>query len=240
MIVMAMPSSAEQRTVKVCYEDKNYPPYIYTQENVGKGILIDIINDAIQKTSVSISFYSKPWMRCQQDVLSGEAHALFAMIQTDERKKLFSFPPENKLLQWYLWLAQYPVFRAKGKPFDATQYQPNTGIGAPFGYVVWDMLNDNHWLSPYQYEPKDGLKMVAMNKLDGYIVERQIGIHLLEVINHTADVDVSKYLMLQSNWYLPFNKHFYKSNKVLVDTIWRNIAVQRKKVENSINEGAKH
>ncbi|KTF16657.1 hypothetical protein ATS75_04190 [Pseudoalteromonas sp. H105] len=235
--MMAMPSSAEQPLLKICYEDFANPPYIYSEDNIAKGILADIITAAIKDVNVSVALYSKPWMRCQQDVISGEAHALFAMIQTDERKHLFAFPPEKELSQWYLWLAQYPVFKAKGKPFVAAEYQPNMGIGAPFGYVVLDMLNDKKWLSPYQYEPQAGLKMVAMNKLDGYVVERQIGIHLLEVINHTADVDVSEYLMLQSNWYLPFNKHFYKSHTALVENIWRNIAVQRKKVEDSLNEG---
>ena len=240
LIVMATPSSAEQRSLKICYEDNNYPPYIYRDESVGKGILVDIIIAAAQETRVSLALYSKPWMRCQQDVISGEAHALFAMIETDQRKKIFAFPPENKLSHWYLWLAQYPVFRAKGKPFIAAQYQPQTGIGAPFGYVVLDMLKDKNWLSPYQYEPKDGLKMVAMNKLDGYVVERQIGIHLLEVINHTKDVEVSQHLMLQSNWYLPFNKSFYESYPTLVEAMWRNIAVQRKKIEASLSEGAKN
>ena len=237
LIVMATPSSAEQLSLKICYEDNNYPPYIYREDNVGKGILVDIITAAAQDTGVSMELYSKPWKRCQQDVISGEAHALFAMIETDQRKKIFAFPPENKLSHWYLWLAQYPVFRAKGKPFIAAQYQPQTGIGAPFGYVVLDMLKAKNWLSPYQYEPKDGLKMVAMNKLDGYVVERQIGIHLLEVINHTKDVEVSQHLMLQSNWYLPFNKRFYESHPAVVEAMWRNIAVQRIKMEESLSKG---
>jgi len=226
-----MPSSAAQISLKICHEENYYPPYIYQEKNVAKGILVDIIMAAVKEINISVELYSKSWIRCQQDVMSGQAHALFAMVQTDERKQAFAFPPERRLSKWYLWLAQYPVFTAKGTPFSAAEYRPNKGIGAPLGYVVWDILNGKNWLSPYQYEPIDGLKMLAINKLDGYVVERQIGLHLLEISNLTTEVEVNKDLILQSKWYLPFNKSFYKSEKALVENIWSHIAVQRRKRE---------
>jgi len=232
---MAMPSSAAQLSLKICHEENDYPPYIHQEENVTKGILVDIIKIAVKEINVSVELYSKPWIRCQQDVISGQAHALFAMVQTDERKQVFAFPPEHKLSKWHMWLAQYPIFTIKGTSFVAAEYRPNKGIGAPLGYVVWDILKSKNWLSPYQYEPIDGLKMLAINKLDGYVVERQIGLHLLEINNLTSEVEVSDDLLLQSKWYLPFNKNVYKSEKDLVENIWRQIAVQRQKFEGSIS-----
>ena len=234
-LVMAIPSSAVEISLKICHEDRYYPPYIYQEENVTKGILVDIIKAAVKEVNVSLELYSKPWIRCQQDVISGQAHALFAMVQTDERKQVFAFPTERKISEWYMWLAQYPVFTAKGTSFVAAEYSPNKGMGAPLGYVIWDILNGNNWLSPYQYEPIDGLKMLAINKLDGYVVERQIGLHLLEINNLTSEVEVNEDLLLQSKWYLPFNKSFYKSEKALVEEIWSHIAVQRKKFEDVIS-----
>jgi polar amino acid transport system substrate-binding protein len=228
---MAIPSSAAQISIKICHEENYYPPYIYQEENVPKGILVDIIKAAVEEINVSVELYSKPWIRCQQEVISGKAHALFAMVQTDDRKQVFAFPPEHKISKWYIWLAQYPVFTAKGTSFVAAEYSPNKGIGAPLGYIVWDILNGNKWLSPYQYEPIDGLKMLAIKKLDGYVVERLIGLHLLEINNLSSEVKVNEDLLLQSNWYLPFNKSFYKSEKALVEKIWSNIAVHRKKIE---------
>jgi polar amino acid transport system substrate-binding protein len=235
MVAVATPSFAERISLKVCHEESYYPPYIHQEEDVSKGILVDIIKGAFEEANVAFELYSKPWVRCQQDVESGQAHALFAMIQTDERKQAFAFPPENKLSKWHLWLAQYPVFTAKGVPFVSAEYRPSKGIGAPFGYVVWDILNAKNWLSPYQYDPLEGLKMLALNKLDGYVVERHIGLQLLEMNNLATKVEMNEEIILQSRWYLPFNKDFYKSEKVLVENIWRNIAVQRKKIENSIS-----
>jgi len=229
-----MRSSAEQISLKICHEENNYPPYIYQEENVAKGILVDIIKASAKEINISVELYSKPWKRCQQDVISGQAHALFAMIQTGERKQLFAFPSENKLSKWHLWLAQYPVFTAKGTSFIESKYRPNKGIGAPLGYVVWKILKNKNWLSPYQYKPIDGLKMLAINKLDGYVVERQIGLHLLKTNNLHSEVVVNQALILQSKWYLPFNKSFYQSEKVLVEKIWSQIAIEREKTEYSI------
>ena len=230
---MPMQSFAEQKSLKICHEMNSYPPYIYQEDNISKGMLVDIIKGAVKEIKVSVELYSKPWIRCQQDVISGQAHALFAMIQTDERKQIFSFPPERKLSEWHMWLAKYPVFTAKGTSFVSEEYLPDKGIGAPLGYVVWDILNDKNWLSPYQYKPIEGLKMLAINKLDGYVVERYIGLHLLEINNLTTKVEVNEDLILQSKWYLPFNKNFYESEKALVEEIWSHIAVQRQKLEDS-------
>ena len=111
---MAIPSSAVEISLKICHEDRYYPPYIYQEENVTKGILVDIIKAAVKEVNVSL--------------ISGQAHALFAMVQTDERKQVFAFPTERKISEWYMWLAQYPVFTAKGTSFVAAEYSPNKPI----------------------------------------------------------------------------------------------------------------
>lgn len=234
LLLISMPSYASKMSLKICHENNYYPPYIFLEKQDAKGILVDIIDAATKEVNISVELYARPWIRCQQDVISGQAHALFAMVKTEERSQKFAFPPEKKLSDWYLWLAQYPVFTTKNTLFDATSYQTEKGIGAPLGYVVWDILKDKGWLSTYQYEPVEGLKMLAIDRLDGYVVERQIGIHLLEKNKLSAKVEVNNKLILQTQWYLPFNKDFYQAEKALVDKIWRNIAIQRKRSEHSI------
>ena len=234
IIVLFMLQSNEiaaQPKLKICHEDNHNPPFIYQDSEQIKGILIDIVELTSSKSGAVIEIYSKPWVRCQQDVKMGKAHALFAMISTIERQSEYAFPPQQKLNTWHLWFANYPVFVPVSSNFSLETYKPIKGIGAPLGYVVWDKLKENNWLSPFQYTPSQGFNMLAINKLDGYVVEQIIGQNLIHEQNLATKVKVSKHSIVSTYWYLPFNQKFYLNNKELVHEFWRNIALAREKIK---------
>jgi polar amino acid transport system substrate-binding protein len=133
-------------------------------------------------------------------------------------------------------LAQYPVFTPKGVSFAPKHYQAKTGIGAPLGYVVADILAQKGWLSPFQNSPEDGLWMVGMNKLDGYAVERLIGTSLLARNNLLNKVEVSDYIVLQTQWHVAFNKVFYKANPTIVHKFWQQVAEHRQILESEYSK----
>jgi polar amino acid transport system substrate-binding protein len=215
-------------SIRICYEANHFPPYSFEKNSVPVGILVDLIDYASQETDQPIELYSNSWNRCQQDVIAGRAQALFAMVSTEKRQKKFAFPPPENLNDWHMWLAQYPVFTPKNSEFDVNTYNPQKGMGAPLGYVVWNILEQRNWLTPFQYEPIQGFKMLAVNKLDGYVVERLIGLNLIQENNLTSQIRMNEYSVLDTKWYLPFNKDFYNKNKSLVHNFWMHMAAQRK------------
>lgn len=212
----------------VCHEETSYPPYIYTSKGIASGLLVDIISQSAKLSSIKLNLYSSSWLRCQKDVQSGRADALFAMVKTPEREQRYQFPTTQPDL-YFLWQAQYPVFYEIGIGFDAKNYIPNKGLAAPLGYVVTEKLKNKNWLSPYTYKPNEGLAMVAIKKLDGYVVERLIGTELLKQLELSSKVKASDTSLLNTNWYIPFNRKFYKANKHMVELFWRNIATVREK-----------
>lgn len=222
-----------QTELTICHEANSYPPYIYTLEDNSTGLLVDIIEEAARLTSIKLTLYSSPWLRCQKDVQSGQADALFAMVITPEREKLYVFPPQHPDL-YFLWQAQYPIFIGSNNKFDAKTYKPNTGFGAPLGYVVTDMLKKKNWLSDYAYSPSEGLQMVALGKLDGYVVERLIGESLLDQLTLSSKVQATKISLLNTNWYIPFNHNYYNKNKHKVIEFWQNVAISRQQIKNSV------
>lgn len=221
-------------TFDICYEANHYPPYIFNKGGIPSGILVDILEFASTKSNVNITLYSNSWTRCQQDVISGKAHALFAMVITPEREKVFSFPPSKQLATWYMWEASYPIFTPSSLYFNIEEYTPLKGIGAPLGYVVWDILKKKEWLSPYQYEPIEGLKMLSLKRLDGYVVEKYIGLRLLQENNLTDKVTMNNYSLLNTKWYLSFNKEFYRDNRNTITHFWEEMAIKRKAIETEL------
>lgn len=215
----------------LCHESADYAPFIVDDNGASKGLLVDILRDAARNTGIKIDFYSTSWKRCKSDVEAGRAQALFAMIHTRQRAKRFTFPPKEKLDEWYLWQAKYPVFtRVDSLPFDPASYEPEFGIGAPLGYVAADILKDKGWLSPIHYTPSEGLKMVALKKLDGYVVERDIGAYITQRLEVDAELHAQPYTLLTSNWHVAFNHTYYKAHQSDVVRFWSEMAKVRQRV----------
>lgn len=139
-----------------------------------------------------VQFVAKPWLRCQKEMEENRVHGLFSMIETPERVTQFVFPSSVGVNGAYLAEVEYPVFvsvssvlsqretewiSARGINWPVYRRFKDKGLAAPLGYVVYEMLRKNHGLSSIEYRGGSGLKMVSLQRLDGYVVERTLGLH---------------------------------------------------------------
>lgn len=222
-----------------CTEARPYPPFIYLDESgEPKGTLVEIVKTSAKHAGIKPLFISESWLRCQKLVLANEAQALFGMIRTPERELKFQFPPEPQ----YIVAAQYPIFSPKDglihrnykyiftdNAFAPLMYRKikQFGLQAPMGYVAQSYL-EQHELTPGQkYTVDEGLKLAAINRLDGYIVERKIGLARLRTLGLESRMFVSEHAVLTDYWYVPFNKEYFQHNKPIVTKFWSQIAKTR-------------
>lgn len=102
---------------------------------------------------------------------------------------LYRFPKSEEQI---LIKAQYHIFFKKDGEFDnhftqnsltnATggldiehyRTKQNYDLSTPRGYVIHQFLADNNILSPYFYSLDRGMMNVAIEKLDGYVVDKLI------------------------------------------------------------------
>ena len=237
-----MPISCFAKNITVCYEDNNYPPYILNKlksEHTPQGLLVEIILSAAKNVGITIEFIRRPWLRCQQMVKNNQAQALFAMIKTPERTNDFSFP---KTEQQSLVTAEYGLFIKKKGPFDnkpqltalrdekrfldiaAYQKQKVFGLSAPNGYVVHRLLSQHQLVSEFDYRLGEGVLAVSNNRLDGYVVEKRIGLNAIARQKLTASVYWSDIIVLSDHWYIPFNNTYYQQNSAEVERFWQAIS----------------
>ena len=84
-LLFAVPLYA-QDTMRLVYFE-NFPPYSWREDDQMQGILIDVVNEAVQvRMGIPVSHEGYPWARAQRMVRSGEADA-FVTIPTKERKE---------------------------------------------------------------------------------------------------------------------------------------------------------
>jgi polar amino acid transport system substrate-binding protein len=234
LLLFILPWLSHAKTpVSVCYEIENLAPFISagTTESQPSGILVDMLDSAVAMLDLELQYLRAPWLRCQKMVLNNSAQATLVMIWSPERGQKFRFPDHqtgSENSSRYLWLSQYPVFSLKTKPFSLQQYQPRYGIGAPLGYIVEQWLQNKAWLSPFKVGAKKGFQRVLDGKLDGYSVERHVGMQHLQRLQLADKIAPSQDNLLTEKWFLVFNNDFYRQHTALVEQLWSNLEAARK------------
>ena len=83
--------AAEKQKV-VVYGDNGYPPYSYLENDVPKGVYVDILQTAFSRMSdYEVTIEMKPWKRGVHLVKSGKVMALFPPYYSDERTLWMNF-----------------------------------------------------------------------------------------------------------------------------------------------------
>lgn len=108
VILSALPSFAEE-PMKMVYFD-NYAPFSWLEQNEMKGILVDVVTEALQnRMGIPLEHKGYPWARAQSLVKENKADA-FVTVPTEERRSYTEISSEPALLVTTV------MFAKKGSP----------------------------------------------------------------------------------------------------------------------------
>ena len=232
-------SNIYSKTIKICYEDQDYSPYIsdLRYSHKGRGILVDLVEMSVKSVGLDVEFIRRPWKRCLSMMKNGSVDAIFAALWTKEREAWAAFPKKKDNLKKLdeslsLWDSQYVVFKRVDSELSYSGGKFKnviSGIDAPPGYVAYKMLKDMKVLSRSNNTPEKGLKLVRLKRIDGYVVERNIGNYIINKNKSNDVIDSIGEVFFEGHWFLPFSKKFYKKSPELSSKIWNMIAIMKKK-----------
>ncbi len=232
-------------TLRVCYEDRNNFPFVTKGEQnstntIGtRGTLADIIINAAQAIELPITFSRLPWKRCIQQLSQGKVDAIFAAIWTPERDALWVFPKVDGAInpKLRLWRARYPIFTAKHSTLqwhDGRFTNLKLGVSAPLGYVAHDKLDKLDVLPANNLNVEEGFKLIARERLDGYVVERFIGQHTIQKLRLNQEISTLDEDFMQMDWFVPVSHNWYQQHPQLTQQLWQSISEVREQQGDAI------
>lgn len=232
-VLLSQPALA----LTLCIEDADYSPFLNGSPGAAHpGVLVELVQMAAAANHTQVILISHPWKRCIDMLSKGQVDAIAASIWLPEREAWGVYPkrpeqpdaaPDRELRLWHV---EYPIFvsRQSTLSYDGQRFEGvRTGLSAPSGYVVWQRLKDAGVLHDTVLLPKAGLNLVALNRLDGYVVERNIGQHLLHDLGIEDKVTTLPTLFDQADWYLVFSHPFHRANTALAQRIWQSVGELR-------------
>lgn len=206
--------------------------------------LVDTVLLSAQQAGLTVQFVRLPWLRCQLLVKSGEIHGLLLMIKTPERELEFAFPNQSDYILQY----EYPLFVKrnglydteslksqsmfhKDKSFNISAYRAirKVGLSAPFGYISYQFLEQQNLLSPFHTDLDTALKLIKNERLDGFVIARDIANELLKIGDNAEKLRLTSGSVMKKYLYAPMNLDYYQKNKVQVSSFWRALHDNRPK-----------
>lgn len=222
LVLLIISAISTARPIVLCAEKTDHPPY--------SGIFNEFINIINLQTELQIEVVRRPWKRCLRDVEQGVFDGTLAVIYTEERDKLFAYPKTaaGKLdAAKAIWHASYPVFvhkdstlRWNGDNFN----QQEIIVAAPLGYLVSEKLQEIKGLNILNIEPVKGLNLLAMRRLDGYVVEQSVADKVIQRYKLRFALTTLTPLFLTRNWYLVFSNDFVRASPQTAARFWELLA----------------
>ncbi|NRD75606.1 transporter substrate-binding domain-containing protein [Shewanella sp. VB17] len=242
------PQKTNAPVMRICYEDRGYFPYATTEPITDSktlnvhGVFVDLIIKTAARLNLSIQLVRLPWKRCIQHLSQGKTDAIFAAIWTPERESIGVFPTREGQIdvERRLWSGSYQVFTHKQSSLKWNDGQFSglkLGVAAPLGYITYDKLAKLDALPLNNLTSKEGFTLLAKRKLDGYVVERYIGLSMIKDMKLTAELSALTTTFMQVNLYLPVSHQWNQQYSALTLQFWQTLSEIRQEQGDMILAG---
>lgn len=231
--------AAAPEVLRVCYEVEDSPPFwsaVSEHDASAQGLLIDLIQSAAKQANLRLELQRQPWKRCILQLEQGQSDGIFTAIWQPERDIWGQFPgrdPQNNLpvqRAYRLWQVDYPIIVRNGSSLEwnGTQFSgTQNGLSAPLGYVANQQLATLGVLVKPTYNADQAFKMIALGRLDGYVLERQIARAHIRQLGLQSQLSFLAKPLLKADWYLPLSHQFYREHPQTAQRFWQALGKQR-------------
>lgn len=239
LVLLAAPVWAEPPVaLRLCIEPSGVEPYIVDAAAAQPGLLLELVERAAKQAGVDLAIHSQPWKRCILEVQNGSSDGLLVALWREERDAWGRFPGRDPARGtpvdpgMRVWRADYRVFvhRQSALQWDGMRFSGvSAGVGAPLGYVISQYLRSLGVLASESMPADKAMNLVAAGRLDGYVLEREVGQALVERLRLHGQLEMLPTPLMEVEWYLPLSHQFYQRYPQLAERFWLAISEQRER-----------
>jgi len=215
--------------ITICTDLNFWYPFSFEENNISKGLHIDIVTYALQSIKLNPVFKPLPWKRCLIAAQHGEFDAVVAASYKPDRAELFYYPTnaaiDNKS-HYRITQVEYIIVSFKDDPYEFNgniKTLPNP-IRVPAGYSLIDDLKKEGLSVETSKGDINNLKKLARDKSGVVITLEEIVRMLIKKEPHLLNqLKVHHNPFKSKSYYMIFSKAG-KITPNMRHTIWKKIA----------------
>lgn len=221
------PAGAEPRTLTLCFEDTDIPPWRWRNRT---GHNFRLLDAAGERVGVRFEYRGLPWRRCQSALSRGEVDGAFALSYTPERRAMGVYPPGDPPSSGYRMFSDgYVLVRRRG---DAVHLREGAIVGliGPVGSqaaysIVDDLRRKGVPVEEGSPDPMALLRMLA----EGRVGAAALGTSKMQALEASGDPVVARLEtvpepLVRKDYFLMVSKQSYRRDPALVHALWDAIA----------------
>ncbi len=229
---MTTPALLQAQSITICTDRNYWYPYTYEEQNIAKGMHVDIVAKALSRLGYQPIFTPLPWKRCLQSIEVGLYNAILSASYKPERARYIHYPPDggiSKQSEWRVMQVEYVVVVSRRDPYEfdgnpATLPRP---VMVPLGYSIADDLRE------LGIEAKTDPSTIRIMK---ELMQTQKGVVITPPMNAKALMDdpiisgslrINHLPFTSKSYFLGFSKTKSNLNLPEMKRIWDEIAAVR-------------
>ncbi|NMB44446.1 MAG: diguanylate cyclase [Clostridiales bacterium] len=204
--------------------NKNIPPIVYEEDEMAKGVAVDIVKALGKEIACNVKIQATDWSKAQDMVLEGDADALIQINPSPEREILFDF--SDTLLE-----SQFSIFADSGSLYirNINDLRGKT-VGVEEGGYAYNLLQKYIEIKLITFpDLYTGFEMIKSGELDALVSDRWIGEYQLARSNVAGIQVVGQPIEIQYS-----RIAVRKGNEEILDLI--NLGLRQIKESGQINE----
>ncbi|WP_394147534.1 substrate-binding periplasmic protein [Shewanella atlantica] len=232
-------ADSPNRAFRVCFEMQNNMPFIHGVPEDGvvvlgeHGVLADLLILTAEELAIELNFSFMPWKRCIQQLSQGKVDGIIAAIWASERDSWGVFPKAGEAVdnEMAIWFVDYLIYTKSGsvltwdgKSFSGVRH----GIAAPLGYIAHQKLSAMGVLHEQSLSLTDGFALLALERLDGYVVEETIGRRVVMDLQLSDKLESLTRPFMRVHWFMPVSHQWYKAYPEFSLSFWSTLSEIRK------------
>jgi hypothetical protein len=234
----------EMKPLKVCGEDSQWFPHVFTSQGKPAGIQVRLAEEAFKAANIGVALKLLPWKRCLQFAESGLVDAIIGASYNTERSAYLFYPDDAELAQREqrqspsaLALVRYVVITPKeinyqyaGDPQSLPQ-----SVLLPLGFsLADDLVAMGIEIDSTGKRDIDNLHRLAMYKQGSTIVIETLARHVLKSgLDNKLSISDKPYTY--KNNYLAFSKRGNVSAELRIK-LWQSVAAVRESIGERIEQ----
>ncbi len=233
-------ASADVPSLRLCYENREQPPYYLGDSIVvpsqRQGIYVDILSKVTTELGIGLQWVRRPWKRCLRLLELNEVDGVLGASFLEERKAIGRYPIRGGILDRNTRLAMksYSFYAMKGNSLKWTgelSALRDRNIGVPLGYAIRSTLIKAGVTISEQPHTELLFEMLRHRRIEAVATIAEVGDFLIQQ-NPGKYKDVIKLSpKLQTKaYYLLISRGFYEDNQDLAWKIWNQIPAYRSEV----------
>lgn len=231
LIFLRVPSvhSESDKEILICTDQNYWYPYSYQENNISKGIHVDIVDKALNNLGYKVIFKPLPWKRCIQSAELGKYGGIVSASYKPERAVVLNYPEDasnNIESKWRITQVEYTFI---GHKLDSYEFKGDLDslprpVRGPLGYAVVDDLRNTGLAVLTASDTKDLVRHLIRTKKGVIVTPRRNAEALVQDPEFSHELKIHKTPMTSKSYYLVFSKKTKSLDRNHMLAIWNEIA----------------